>query len=128
LFKNEYFLSSPLNKIGEPSAIMFKQSFLKKVGYFREDLQQILDYEFCYRVLLKYPIAIINKALIKFRLHENQATQINKISPDTGDGIIYHRIIYRDYLKYLNASNRKQFIRRFNFFHRIFNFIKRKLK
>ncbi|HEY9167877.1 MAG TPA: glycosyltransferase [Lutibacter sp.] len=129
LFKSNEFLRSPLNKIGEPSVIMFRKEVIGKVGYFREDLHQILDYEFCYRILKKQKIAIINKNLVKFRLHAMQATNINRgLNEDTGDTIKYQKILYNEYLRYLNKYNRIHFLKKYNLFYRLYYLIKRKLK
>lgn len=129
VFKSNQFLKSPLNKIGEPSVIMFKKEIVNKVGYFREDLHQILDYEFCYRILKKYKIGIINKVLVQFRLHEMQATNINrKRAKDTGDTIKYQKILYNEYLWYLNGYHRKHFLKKFNFFYRLFYWIKKRIR
>ena len=59
LFNNEEFFRSTLNKVGEPSTILFRKNLVKDMSYFREDLKQVLDYEFCYRVLNIHKIAII---------------------------------------------------------------------
>lgn len=107
LFGLQSFYGSPLNKIGEPSVVMFRKSVLDEVGYFNEDLKQILDYEYWYRILKKYPIAIINKPLVKFRLHQNQATNLN-INEDIDDYNIYEQILYKQYLKLLHPKVRKR--------------------
>ena len=78
IFKHEQFFWSPHNKIGEPTTVMFKKELFKKIGNFNTELKQMLDYEYWYRVLKKYPIAIINKPLVKFRLHAAQTTVINE--------------------------------------------------
>lgn len=126
LFKSEQFLRSPLNKIGEPSVIMFRKEVVDIVGYYREDLKQILDYEFCYRVLKKYKIAILSDALVQFRLHQMQETNVNS-DIDTGDSSKYHRLIYDEYLHYLNDYNRVHFLKKYNLFYRFLYRFKKKL-
>lgn len=111
LFKSPDFLKTPLNKIGEPSTFMFRKDILKEVGLFREDLKQVLDYEFCYRILRKRQIAIINDSLCKFRLHENQATQKNKEN-DSSDYKIYFGLIERDYFWLLNLKKQVEILRK----------------
>ncbi|RIA10274.1 glycosyltransferase involved in cell wall biosynthesis [Flavobacteriaceae bacterium MAR_2010_72] len=119
LFKSEEFFRSPLNKIGEPSTILFRKHFIQKYGYFREDLQQILDYEFCYRVLKKHNIAILQNKLVKFRLHHQQATVINK-KRDFEDYTIYNKVIYEQYFWYLNNTMRLYFLKKYNRLVRVF--------
>ena len=75
LFGRLDFKKSPYNKIGEPPTVLFKKEIIEEVGYFDEQLKQVLDYVFYYRILKKHPIAILNKKLVSFRIHENQATQ-----------------------------------------------------
>lgn len=133
LFKHKQFLRSPLNKVGEPSAFMFRRDILNRVGYFKEDLKQILDYEFCYRVLKTAKIAIINKPLVKFRLHEMQATNINRIQninrPNkVGKGDNYSKILYKGYLNYVDDYTRLHLLKKHNFFYKVYYFIKIKIK
>jgi hypothetical protein len=113
LFKSDLFLCSPLNKVGEPSVTLFRKDLLKKTGYFREDLKQILDYEFYYRILRKYEIAILEKELVKFRLHQQQATNLNK-GHDSLDYIVYDRIIYKEYFKFLSKEKQIAYLKKYN--------------
>jgi glycosyltransferase involved in cell wall biosynthesis len=108
IFGLQLFYGSPLNKIGEPSVVMFRKSLIDEVGYLNEDLKQILDYEYWYRILKKYPIAIINKPLVKFRLHQNQATNINRSQDIDDDYKIYEQILYKYYYKLLHPQVKKR--------------------
>jgi glycosyltransferase involved in cell wall biosynthesis len=110
LFKSDAFFRRPLNKIGEPSTYFFKKQLISKIGFFSEDLKQILDYEFCYRVLKKYKIAILDEKLCQFRLHRSQATQINK-GNDSKDYEIYYKLFNRDYFWYLNNKKKVSILR-----------------
>ncbi|WP_417881916.1 glycosyltransferase family 2 protein [Xanthomarina gelatinilytica] len=111
LFKSPMFLKSPLNKIGEPSTFMFRKSMVDEVGWFREDLKQVLDYEFCYRVLKRQEIVIIKEPLCKFRLHAEQTTQKNK-GNDGNDYRIYYELIKRDYFWYLGSEKQLSILRK----------------
>ncbi|SDH86943.1 MULTISPECIES: glycosyltransferase family 2 protein [Winogradskyella] len=112
LFKSNEFLKPPIkNKIGEPSAVLFRKSITDIIGFYREDLKQILDYEFCYRLLKKQDIAIINENLVKFRLHHNQATNVNSHS-NISDYKTYNRILLREYFWCLNANARKRLLKK----------------
>ncbi len=105
LFKSEKFLKTPLNKFGEPSSFMFRKDILRETGYFNEKLRQSLDYEFCYRLLKKYKIAILQDKLIKFRLHNKQTTRINE-QRGICDIDLFKRIIYKDFFWNINARNK----------------------
>ena len=119
LFRSKQFLRSPLNKIGEPSVFLFRKNLVKKIGYFREDLKQILDYEFCYRLLKVKNIAIINKTLVQFRLHEMQATNLNRLkNTNLDEG--YSKILYKGYLDYLDAYTRTHLLKKHNIFYKIY--------
>lgn len=97
IFKRSDFFQSPLNKIGEPTTVMFKKEIMNSIGVFNNDLKQILDYEYWYRVLLKYKIIIINEPLVSFRIHDSQETNVNR-----------NRII-KDYEKYEDFQLNKLF-------------------
>ena len=118
LFKRKDFLSSPMNKIGEPPTVMFKKSILKKVGYFDESLKQILDYVFYYRVLKHYPIAIINEPLVSFRIHEAQATNVNRNQPIL-DYQLYDRILYKEFYNLLHPSIQLKLAKKYSIFTKL---------
>jgi len=130
LFSHPLFYASPFNKIGEPSVVMFRKSILGKTGYFREDLKQILDYEYWYRILKQYPIAIITEPLVKFRLHESQATNLNR-NKTINDYKIYENLLYNDYFWLLHPMLRKRLFNKYHIiprgYKRIKQFIKTKI-
>ena len=126
LFSKKYFLSTPKNKIGEPSAVMFKRQLIDDIGWFDESLKQILDYEYWYRILKKYDIYIINKPLIKFRLHDTQATSVNANS-DILDYQLYPKLLYKNYFWLLNYKYQKQFFFLYSVIGRLLKKIKRAL-
>lgn len=108
-FSEEYFLSGNNNKIGEPTVVMFRKEIVKDVGYFDEKLKQNLDYVFYYRLLKKHQIAIIKKPLAAFRIHENQATNINRKKNIT-DYKEYKKILYKEFLPLLHPSQKKKLV------------------
>lgn len=127
LFGREDFYSSPLNKIGEPPTTMFRKAILEEVGFFQEDLKQILDYVFYYRVLKKYPILIINTPLVHFRIHKQQATNVNR-HQKISDYERYDRILYKEFFDLLHPETQQRLKRKF---HPVYNGVfrlKRKLK
>lgn len=75
----------PRNKFGEPPCTLIRKSVFEEIGLFNENLRQGLDYEFWYRILKSYEIKLIDKPLVKFRIHNNQTTNNNKnkILPDS---------------------------------------------
>src|SRR5690606_38180799 len=87
--------------------VLFRKSILKTTGYFREDLEQILDAEFYYRVLKKYKIGIIKKELAAFRLHPEQTTNINRNKP-ISDYRKYDKILYNEFFFNLNFKEKKR--------------------
>ena len=77
LLKDNNLFEFPKNKIGEPTAVLLKKEVFNKVGYFSTTLKQALDIEYWYRVMKFYDVLFIDEALISFRLHNNQASNIN---------------------------------------------------
>ncbi|WP_179018583.1 glycosyltransferase family 2 protein [Winogradskyella forsetii] len=112
-FKSKYFFKIPVNVVGEPPAVMFHRDMLKTVGYFREDMTQFLDFEYWYRILKHKNIAVIDKKIISFRVHANQATQNNK-GKMKSDKAIYKKLLYTDYFWLLNRSRQKQLFLEFH--------------
>jgi glycosyltransferase involved in cell wall biosynthesis len=113
IFKTKYFYTAPINFIGEPSAVMFKKSLVDKIGYFREDLNQFLDFEYWFRILKNTPIIILNEKLIKFRIHEKQATQQNRGNMKN-DVAVFKKILYDDFFWLLSIYQQKKLFLRFN--------------
>ena len=127
LFKSKEFFKDPRNKIGEPSAVLFRKEIVNKVGFFREDLKQVLDYEFYYRILKKHNIAILSKKLAKFRLHDQQATSINNKTNDILDYVKYERMIYDKYFWYLNSKKKFELLKKHNQIFKLLIKIKKQL-
>ena len=97
LIKSNAFFSEPINKIGEPSVVLFRRSIIKEIGLFNEDLNQMLDFEFYYRILKFKKIAIIKEKLAVFRLHKDQLTNINiKSGLIVKDFLLYEKLIYKN--------------------------------
>ncbi|MGB5982863.1 MAG: glycosyltransferase [Nonlabens sp.] len=107
VFKRKDFFKTPLNKIGEPSLVLFRKSIVEEVGYFNEDLKQDLDYEFWYRILRKYDILILGRELASFRIHLNQATSVNELE-GADDSDAFAQILYNDFLPYLHTDKQKE--------------------
>lgn len=110
IFKYKEFCKDPFNKIGEPTAIMFRKNIIDKTGLFRTDLKQILDLEFYYRVLKLYKIAISNENLVEFRLHPGQASQ-DKSTNHKEEYRIFRKILFFNYFKYFNRKEKMQLLK-----------------
>lgn len=118
-----------MNKIGEPTTMLFKKELIAKIGPFREDLKQVLDYEFCYRVLPSQKIAVLQTPLVQFRLHGAQTTVVNKYSDAYAqDYKIYEQLVYVNYFKFLNAKTQKRLSIKYNTFAKVKHKISKRLK
>lgn len=73
-----YLLNNPLNKVGEPTAVLLKKECFSKVGLFDENLKQTLDIDYWYRLMKYYKIGFIDEELVSFRLHNDQASSVNQ--------------------------------------------------
>lgn len=118
VFKRSDFRKSPLNKIGEPSVVLFRKDIVNQIGYFRTDLKQILDYEYWYRILKRNTIVIINEQLVRFRIHEDQATNVNR-EKAINDYSLYDKILYKEYFNLLSEENKLRLRHKFSLILRI---------
>lgn len=73
-----YLMNNPLNKIGEPTAVLLNKKCFNKVGLFDENLKQTLDIDYWYRLMKYYKIGFIDQELVSFRLHNDQASSVNQ--------------------------------------------------
>lgn len=126
ILKLDNYFEEPLNKIGEPTVILFRKDIIYEIGFYREDLFQILDFEFCNRVLMKYKIAILDKKLVKFRLHSNQATNFNSIN-SSSDFLKYEDLIYNKYFYLLNKGMQWKLLKKNNYLIKLIFKVKRLL-
>lgn len=125
LFKSSLFFEEPINKIGEPTVVLIRKNILKDIGLFREDLEQMLDFEFYYRLLKKCNIAILNEKLVSFRLHENQTTNANiKKGVIKDDLVLYNKLIYKNYFWYVSSAKKLELLKKYNPLIRALFFIK----
>lgn len=110
IFKKKEFVKDPFNKVGEPTAVLFKKSILEKTGLFREDLQIVLDLEFYYRVLKFFKIAIMNEELVSFRLHAEQASK-KKTGSHHKDLEIFNNILFKEFFWNLHNDQKRSLIK-----------------
>ncbi len=126
-FKHPDFFITPRNKIGEPSIVLFKKSLFDRVGPFREDLKQVLDYEYWYRILKEMDILVINEELASFRIHGMQATNVNR-NKGTKDNKIFRRILYNNYMDFLSADKKRLLRKEFHPASKVYHKISKKIK
>lgn len=127
IFGEISFLDSHRNKIGEPSCVMFRKDITKSIGLFDVRLKQILDYEYWYRILKHKSVIVINKPLVAFRIHENQATYANS-KAEINDYNMYHKILHKDYYHYLHDLLKKSLDNEFSKSNMLKKYILKKYK
>jgi len=88
-------LDKPLNKFGEPTAVLLRSAIFEKVGLFNTELKQTLDFEFWIRVMKYYKVGFIDEELVSFRLHKDQMSQINsRAKHDEWD--MFTKLVYKN--------------------------------
>ncbi|WP_299276328.1 glycosyltransferase family 2 protein [uncultured Psychroserpens sp.] len=117
--KDRQFLNSPKNKIGEPTNVLLRTSCFERVGYFDEVLQQVLDSDYWYRVMPYYHIGFVNESLAHFRLHDQQASSVNKQREIPDKDLVYRRY-YKHLLRYLHPKNKLKLLK---LYHPFFKFL-----
>lgn len=110
--KDKALLNSPKNKIGEPTAVLLKKECFDKVGWFNETLKQTLDYEYWYRLMKFYNVAFINEQLVGFRLHDAQASQVNKKNHiGTNETMLLYKQYYEHIYSHLHPNNKLKLLK-----------------
>jgi hypothetical protein len=69
-----------LNFIGEPTCVMFKRENAIDAGPFDENLSQICDLEYWFRLTTKSGLMYIDSSLASFRIHADSTTSGNVLS------------------------------------------------
>lgn len=110
--KDKALLNSPKNKIGEPTTVLLKKECFDKAGWFNEDLKQTLDYEYWYRLMKFYNVAFIDEQLVGFRLHEEQASEVNKNNNiGTNETMLLYKQYYKHIYNYLHPKNKLKLLK-----------------
>lgn len=115
LLKDNYLLSSPQNKVGEPTAVLIKKEVFKKVGFFSEELKQNLDIEFWYRLMKFFDVIFVDEALLSFRLHENQTTNKN-LKAKLNESFLFYKSIYNNLFWQLSFNWKRKLFFDYNYF------------
>lgn len=62
------------NFIGEPNVFLLKKKTFEKIGYFNEQMRQLVDYEFLLRAILNLRSFFLIDNLVTFRVHGNSVS------------------------------------------------------
>lgn len=119
-----YLMNGPLNKIGEPTAVLMRKDCFDKIGYFDEGLKQTLDIEYWYRLMKYYRIGFVEEELVSFRLHDEQATFVNQHNKVDEKYLLskknYHSIFWQ-----LHPKNKWKFFKKHSRIGDFVRFVKR---
>ena len=74
LLKSSELLQNPLNKIGEPTAVLVRTDLFDKVGLFNENMRQFVDMEMWVRLMATSHVGYFPRALSSVRVHAQQAS------------------------------------------------------
>jgi hypothetical protein len=74
LLRSPDLLHEPLNKIGEPTAVLIRTSVLREVGLFNEKMRQLVDMEMWVRIMAVSDVGYISKPLASLRVHPRRAS------------------------------------------------------
>jgi glycosyltransferase involved in cell wall biosynthesis len=74
LLRSQDLLHEPLNKIGEPTAVLIRTSVLQEVGLFNEKMRQLVDMEMWVRIMAVSHVGYISKPLASLRVHPRRAS------------------------------------------------------
>jgi FkbM family methyltransferase len=74
LLRSPELLQEPLNKIGEPTAVLIRTSMLREAGLFNEGMCQLVDMEMWVRLMAISHVGYVSKALASVRVHPQRAS------------------------------------------------------
>ena len=84
------------------SHFLYKKNLFNEIGFFNENYKQILDAEYSYRILNKYPIGLIKEKLYYFRVHKSQASVTNMNDPKVETEYkTFEKYLYKTFFLYL---------------------------
>ena len=94
-FARHVALYPTLNCIGEPTAVMFHHSVVKRFGRFNPELRQLVDWEYWMRIATSAGLHYLDDSLATFRVHRKAATFSTKDEPLVLDRlIILYELVY----------------------------------
>ena len=106
-------MNAPKNKIGEPSSVLLNKSCFEKVGYFSENMKQALDCEFWSRLMPHYNFGFVDDYLSSFRLHDAQASAVNK-SEKINETEVLYQVYYNTLMPNLHKDCKRKLVKRFH--------------
>lgn len=118
-----YLMNNPLNKIGEPTAVLLKKECFDKVGFFDETLKQTLDFEYWYRLMKYYKIGFIDEELVSFRLHDAQASFVNQQN-QVEEMYLLNKKLYKTIFWYLHPRRRWKFFKSHSWIGNVVRYLK----
>ena len=74
LLRSRKLLEQPLNKVGEPTAVLIRTSVLREAGFFNERMCQLVDMEMWIRLMAISHVGYIPKTLTSVRVHLQRAS------------------------------------------------------
>jgi glycosyltransferase involved in cell wall biosynthesis len=74
LLRSQKLLQEPLNKIGEPTAVLVRTALFGEVGLFNERMRQLVDMEMWIRLMAISHVGYISKTLTSLRVHPQRAS------------------------------------------------------
>jgi len=74
LLRSSELLQQPLNKIGEPTAVLVRTDLFGNVGLFNENMRELVDMEMWVRLMATSHVGYIPRALSSVRVHARQAS------------------------------------------------------
>jgi Glycosyltransferases involved in cell wall biogenesis len=74
LLKSPKLLQEPLNKIGEPTAVLVRTALFREIGLFNEKMRQLVDMEMWVRLMAISHVGYIPRALASLRVHSGRAS------------------------------------------------------
>ncbi|TAD73231.1 MAG: glycosyltransferase [Oscillatoriales cyanobacterium] len=97
---------APINKLGEPSAVLIRTDALRAVGGFDPELKQLVDLELWLRLLARYRVGFVTRPLSARRIHPAQVTQQNAADQElTRDAArFYQKVVAADWFGQLHPQ------------------------
>jgi glycosyltransferase involved in cell wall biosynthesis len=74
LLRSRQLLDEPLNKIGEPTAVLVRTVLFREVGLFNEKMRQLVDMEMWVRLMAISHVGYVSIALASVRVHPQRAS------------------------------------------------------
>jgi glycosyltransferase involved in cell wall biosynthesis len=106
LLARRTFLDEPLNKIGEPSAVLIRKDAFESLGGFDPSLRQLVDLDLWLRLLSNWRVGFVNESLVRFRVHDRQVSSVNARTHEAHgeEDEIMKRLARPEFFRWLHPS------------------------